>query len=284
MRSTHLLPLMSLLLGACDVTILEKEEDAREIIAEVYQRKLYLDEVLYMLHEGASPEDSILLVNAYTQRWVRDQIMLHQAEKSIPSDLNVEKMVQEYRSSLILNNYESILIESMLDSIIRESELIDFYEANKEQYLLEKPIARFHFLKAPKAEPQINRIISWWNNRSATNLKRLRRYVREHNWVHVLEDSVWMSLDEIVHMAAPSVTSARTLTPGKEIRYQDGDYHYFLEIIDVKSTLEVAPLAYIRDQAVRAILHRRKFLLIDHVKDSLYEMEIRSPHVIIHTR
>jgi hypothetical protein len=279
-----LLSLLCMLLSGCALSSTDGEEESREIIAEVYQRKLYLDELLYMLHEHATPEDSVLLINAYTQRWVRDQIMLHKAEQSIPTDLNVEKLVQDYRASLVLDNYERMLIETMLDSAIRERELIDFYEANKEQYLLENPIARFHFLKMPRKGPQIERVFTWWNNRNQSNIKRLRRYAREHNLPHVLEDSLWMPLEDIVAMATPSVTSVRTLTPGKEIRYQDADYHYLLEVIEVKSTLEVAPLSYIRDQAVRAILHRRKFLLLDQVKDSLYEKEIRSPSVKVYTR
>ena len=68
-----------------------------------------------MIYDGVSPEDSTLIINAYVERWVREQLLMQKAEENIPKDLNLNKLVNDYRESLILNNYERLLIESLLE-------------------------------------------------------------------------------------------------------------------------------------------------------------------------
>lgn len=102
------------------------------------------------------------------------------AEQNIPVNLNVDKLVEDYRSSLILNNYERLLMESQLDSTISDQDLIQFYEANKEQYILEKPIARIVFVKLRPDSPNQQQALAWWNDLEKENLRRLRSYADRH--------------------------------------------------------------------------------------------------------
>ncbi|MCO6485183.1 MAG: hypothetical protein J5I41_05330 [Saprospiraceae bacterium] len=268
---------------ACERTGLVTEpEDV--LLAEVFQKKLYLGDVRNMLHEDASPQDSTRIVNAYVARWVRDQLLLAKAEENVPKDLNIDKLVADYRASLVLHLYERRLMETQLDSSVNEAELIDFYEANKEQYLLEKPIARILFLKLRADSPNLRQALGWWNQPSDDNMRKLRHYARRHAAEALLQDTVWMRLDEIVQLVSPKVINESSLEPGKEVRYQDGDYHYLLKVEEARSTLEVAPMAYIRDQATRAILLQRQVALLESVKDRLFEAEIRKNNVKIHTQ
>lgn len=269
---------------SCDRTEPLSSSSEDILLAEVHNRKLYLDEVRNMLHEDLEPADSVRMLQAYVARWVREQLLLAKAEENIPRDLNVDKLVQDYRSSLVLNLYERRLMETQLDSAVTDRELLDWYEANKEQYLLEKPIAHIQFVRLRADSPNLQQAMTWWNKPSPENFRKLENYANRHGGVALLQDSLWKGLDEIVQLVSPKVINENSLRPGKEVRYDDGDYHYLLKVQDARSTLEVAPMAYIRDQATRAILLQRQIALIDSVKERLFEVELRKNNVKIHTR
>lgn len=254
------------------------------LLAEVFERKLYLGDVKSLLYEGVTSQDSVLIVSAYVERWVRDQLLMQKAEENIPDDLNINELVNDYRESLILNNYERLLMETQLDSSISETELATFYEANKDQYHLEKPIANILFLQIHDDRPKLDHALTWWDDPTPENLKKLTRYASQYADRYILADSTWMPHEEIEQMLPPGILSQGSIRVGKEIRFKDQDVDYLLKIRDIRSTLEIAPLAYIRDQATRAILHRRQIDLINQVKDQLYELEIRKNNVKVYTR
>lgn len=276
---------LGLLVGLAGCDRKEGRDQADDILlAEVYDRKLYLEEVRNMIHEDMDHADSVRVLQAYVARWVRDQLLLAKAEENVPRDINLEKLVQDYRSSLVLNLYERRLMETQLDSAVSEQELLSWYEANKEQYLLEKPIVLIQFVRLRADSPNLQQALSWWNNPTKDHLGKLEHYANRHGGVALLQDSLWKGQDEIIQLVSPAVINENSLRPGKEVRYDDGDFHYLLKVLDTRSTLEVAPMAYIRDQATRAIMLQRQIALIDSVKEKLFEMELRKNNVRIHTR
>lgn len=277
------IPTCFLLMTACSSWEGSGHEDDL-LLAEVFERKLFLSDMESLLYDGVTAQDSVLIVNAYVERWVRDQLLMQRAEENIPDDLNINALVEDYRESLILNNYERLLMETQLDSTITESEMASFYEANKDQYHLEKPIANILFLQVQDDRPKLDHALTWWNDPTPENLKKLTRYATQYADRFILADSTWLPHEEIEQMLPPGVISKGSIQIGKEIRFKDQDVNYLLKVRDIRSTLEIAPLAYIRDQATRAILHRRQIDLINQVKDQLYELEIRKNNVKVYTR
>lgn len=270
------------LLAGCDHREGRKADDI--LLAEAGSRELWLSDVAHMVHESATPQDSALTIRAYVEHWVREQLLMAKAEENVPPDLDLDRLVEDYRSSLIRNNYERRLLETRLDSSVSEQELIAFYEENQEQYLLEKPIARFHFLKVRQDNPSMQEVDRWWNKADRTSMENLRAFSTRHAVASSLDDSLWLDLGAIAEMAWPAVSNPGSLAAGREVRYQDPDHRYWLRVLEVKASLEVAPLAYIREQATRAILHRRQVELIERTKEQLYQIAIRKNQVKIHAR
>jgi hypothetical protein len=115
-----------------------KEGD--QLLAKVYNKTLYRSELDGIVPEGSTPNDSILMVTAYAQRWVRDQLLMYEAERNIPKDLNIDQLVRDYRASLVRYNYEEQIISERLDSTVSETELREYYESNTDQFQLESTI------------------------------------------------------------------------------------------------------------------------------------------------
>ena len=70
---------------------------SNKLLASVYNRSLYLTDIEGMFPENATKQDSQQVINAYVDRWIRDNIIMAEAERNVPKDLNIDELLQKYR-------------------------------------------------------------------------------------------------------------------------------------------------------------------------------------------
>jgi hypothetical protein len=273
MRIAALLALAALL--SCFRT---QDNGPDKALARVYNKTLYLSELEGMFPEGM---DSSLVINAYVERWIRETLLLNEAERNIPSDLNIDRLVRDYRASLVRHSYEQFLVEQLLDSVVTREELESFYENNKEQYQLETPIMRCHFLKVPLPVYKSDDLRRWWNSDKPEDNARLIRYASEFAQLHHLEDSTWHKLEGIAAELPAGILSADNLGSKREITLRDDQFEYYLRILEIKNSRDIAPFSYVEHQARRLILSGRMDKLIEEKKNDMYELEFRKGNIEI---
>lgn len=263
-------------LSACSKQQAEKTGDIP--LARVFNKTLYLSDM-----EGMFPPDadSALIINSYIERWIREALLLHEAERNIPSDLNIDKLVRDYRASLVRHSYEQFLVEQLLDSTVTQQELQAFYENNKEQYQLETPIMRCFFIKMPRPVYQIDELRRLWNSERPEDYAGLVKYCSEFAESHLLEDSTWHKVEDIAAELPAGLLSADNPGGKREITLRDDQYEYFLRILELKNRQEIAPFSYIEEQARRFILRSRIDKLLEEKKNDMYDIEIRKGNVEI---
>ncbi len=255
-----------------------KKAQSDRLLARVFNRTLYLSELDGMFPKG---EDSSLVINAYIERWIREALLLHEAERNIPSDLNIDKLVRDYRASLVRHSYEQVLVERYLDSIVTKEELEAFYENNKEQYQLETPIMRCFFIKVPQPVYRSDELRRLWNSNKPEDYQKLVQYCSEFAEAHLLEDSTWHKVEDIAAELPPGILSPDNPGSKKEITLRDDKYEYYLRILELKNRKEIAPFNYIENQARRFILRSRIDKLLEEKKRDMYEIELRKGNVEI---
>ncbi len=255
----------------------ENKEDVA--LAKVFNKTLYLSEMDGMIPQGASSEDSVLIINGYVERWIRETLLLHEAERNIPSDLNIDKLVRDYRASLIRNNYEQILMEEMLDSTITQAELTEFYENNKQQYQLETPIIRCYFIKVPLPVPEEDQLQHNWNSRKPEDFAKLVAYSNQYASAHMLADSAWTKVEELANELPAGTLNSSNLNSRREFIQKDDRFQYYFRLLEMKNRQEIAPLAYIEDQARKVILRKRKIQLLEQIKEDMYNREMRRDNI-----
>lgn len=272
---------LMLLLGLTACSSGEPNPENR-LLAKVNNKTLYLSDMDGMFPPGTRPEDSTLIIDAFTQRWIREAVLLDEAERNIPSDLNIDKLVRDYRASLIKHNYEKILVEELLDSTIAEAELKEFYEKNKEQYQLETPIVRCFFIKVPLPVPKQDELRSIWNDKDPARLKDLVAYCSQYAVAHLLEDSTWYDMEDIAVELPPGTLTPSNIDSKREFTQQDNEFQYFFRLFELKNRKDIAPLSYIEDQARKVILHKRKLELLKSTRETMLEREMRRKNVEIY--
>lgn len=279
MRWTLIVFLFALLLS-CQSSETQDPSGAR-VLARVQSKTLYLSDLEGMIPTATSAEDSAQIIRAYVERWVRDAVMMLEAEKNVPKDLNIDKLVRDYRASLIMHNYEKILVEELLDSTVTGRELRDFYDQNKDQFSLDEDIVRCHFLKISKSAPDLKKVQGWWKSDKSADQLQLRDYAANYAAIRLMEDSSWYNLGVLSIEWPGGLTAGQLPAPGQTISKSDKDFVYYFRLLELVRKNGQPPLGYVADQAKKVILHKRKMQLLSETKERIYEKALRQKEVEI---
>jgi DNA-binding transcriptional ArsR family regulator len=266
------------LLMSCDWW---QQHEKGELLAEVYDNKLYVADIQPFLPQDATEEDSLLFISTYVERWAKEAIMLHEAEKNWSEEINIDALVENYRASLIRQHYEEQLIENELIKKIDEEELREFYEKNKAQYELEAPIVRALLIKLPRSVGKPSEFNRWWDNAQSdsSSFNQLKAFVQLHSEEVYLSDSIWYDLKEINTILPEGSITEDNVRTKREFTQRDDDYEYFYRNLEVINKRAIAPFEYIEAQASRFILQQRKNELLQERRKELYETETNNGRI-----
>jgi len=268
--------LLLLMMMACYGTDADADDP---VLARVHQKTLRLSELDGMFPIDATAEDSLLIKNAFVRRWSREAVLEWEAERNLPPDMNIDRLVRDYRASLVSSHYEEVLVSMRLDSTISREELEAYYENSKSQYLLERPIVRCLFIRVPYPTPEEDRLQQLWNNGKITDTVALKNYCERLSEVSLLDPDPWYSLDDIAQQLPDGTLTAANVNSKREFSQQDGSFRYYFKLVELKPRLEIAPLSYVEEQARKVILHSRKREVIDQAREEIFERELRRNNI-----
>lgn len=128
MKKVEIGLMMILTLASCQNS---RNGNGDKIVATVYDKILYQSDLQDVLYEGISFNDSLVRTKAFIDKWIRRQLLIHQAENTIDkSELDFSRQMEDYRNSLIIYKYESMLVEQNLDTVISEEEIEKYLKDN----------------------------------------------------------------------------------------------------------------------------------------------------------
>lgn len=131
-----------------------------EVVAQVGQDKLYRSDIDKVVPKDMSEEDSIRVTKQYIRSWASDRVFLEIAEQQLSKeerDVTVE--LEEYRKSLLKYRYEQLYVNERLDTSVTYENVEEYYLANKEKFILERPIVKARFLNIAADSPSLKPIM-----------------------------------------------------------------------------------------------------------------------------
>lgn len=269
---------VALLVVACQPSSNNKNPNNRAL-ARVYNKTLYLADLEGMIPAETSSEDSAMIINAYVERWVRDAALMYEAERNVPKDLNIDKLVRDYRASLIKHSYEKILIEQLLDSTVTAAQLDEYYQSNKEQFPLETDIVRCRFVKLPRNAPDIPQFEKWWKSDKLEDFQMMVSYSNDHAVTKILDDSLWVGISDVAAVWPGNAAELANVQPGKTLNRRDDNFLYYFQLNQLMRAKELAPIGYVDDQLKKVILHQRKMKFLDETRENIYQDALRRNQV-----
>jgi len=268
-RFLTFLILAFLFLTSCDNF---KNSEKEKPIARVYDLYLYPSDLKRRIPEGISTEDSIRVIRRVIDSWVKEKLLLKRAEQYLSGEQkDVEKQVEEYRSSLLTFKYKQKLLSQNLDTVISEQDLKSYYDSNSSNYILVDDVVKVSYIKLPFDAPRLNDVKRWYKSDLPEDLDNLEKYCVQHASNYLINGDKWFTFINLIS-STPLQTNdpIKYLNANKYIEVADSSFYYFIHIIDRVKEGEISPLDLVRDDIRSVILNKRKITFIEDLENSIY--------------
>ncbi|WP_296383209.1 peptidyl-prolyl cis-trans isomerase [Winogradskyella sp.] len=276
MKQTLYILILCLLCTNCDFF---KKTDNRKPIARVNDSYLYKEDVEDVVPEGASKEDSILMVNAYVNRWARQLLLMDGALVNLSEDKQNEfsKLVDQYKSDLYTKAYLEGLVKKNIDTIVKADEAKIFYEANKESFKLNDDLLQFRYVSLPLNPIDLDTIKVRFK-RFETKDKNYLDSISVQFKSYSLNDSIWIKYSQVAEKI--SVVSFENknqlLKKTNFLQLKDSLNLYLMQVNDVRLQNDYAPLEYVNTSIEQIVINKRKLELIKQLKNDITKDAIKN--------
>ncbi|MCD8072075.1 MAG: hypothetical protein LUE10_02665 [Alistipes sp.] len=146
-----------LITGLCTVSCNRTGSiDQERVVAKVGDKKLYESELYSIFPSGVAPEDSASLAQSYVDMWIKKQLKVREAENLFRgSTQEIDRLVEEYRNSLLTHRLEQYYVDTRLDSLYDLSSIEQYYREHQGEFLLDRPIVKGSVVRVPGSYRQM---------------------------------------------------------------------------------------------------------------------------------
>lgn len=249
------------------------DDPQEKLVVQVGPDQLTEKEYRSNLIHGDTKEDSIAFAKKIIDNWVLETLLYQEAlTKLEPSEIDVDKQVNEYKKQLINYIYETKLIENNLDTVVSYEEIQDYYNLNIENFVLKDNIVKVNYFKVPIQSKEIPKIKRLVYSTAEKDKQQLEELCVQNAESYFLNDSLWLLLDDIKRdipqMKGPLEYN---VVKGRIIEFGDAEAYYYLKIKDVKIKNSASPIAFEKVNIKTFIVNARKIKLIQSYKQQLLE-------------
>jgi hypothetical protein len=268
-----IIPAFTLLTMLMACSLLPGKEKKGNAIARVYEKYLYSEELNGLIPSGTSSKDSIEISRTYINNWIRQELLLHQAESNLNSEqMDFEKQVEQYRNSLIIFQYESELVRQKLDTIVSMQEIEEYYKKNEANFQLHENILRTVYLSVSKSSTFTSRFRQLIRSNKEADRDKLTELCQQEAAEFHLDDQTWLSFSEFAAKIPLSVSDQQEfLSKNPYFEVQDSSFRYLVSIKEYKIKESVSPLSFEAGNIRAILLNKRKSEMLTRMEEDLYK-------------
>jgi len=257
---------------ACKRSFNIKDSNA---LVKIGNKILYKNTLEDNIPAGLSSEDSTIAAEHFIRSWINEVLLYNIALKNLNDKEHIDRMVDDYRRSLLIYQYEEQLVNEKLSNAIDERLLLDYYNQNKDKLPLERPLVKGLFLKVPVTAPQLNDIRTWYKSTTSASRENLEKYCSNNTATFNYFADKWTDFyDVISNFPKDQVGKDDLSVQKKTIEKQDDNFFYFLNITDCLQQGDNIPYEYAKPTIREILVNQRKLDFLKKTEDDLYQRAI----------
>ena len=262
------------LLSSCRDSVNGGEES--EPVVRVGDEVLTRSDLSQVLPEGIEGEDSAVMAEDYVNRWVQNKLFLRQAENNLTEEeKDVSQMLDEYRTSLLVNIYQQKILEQKYSPLLSNEEIKTYYQDMQDNFTLQENILQGFLLKIPLDAPRQSEVRRWCRSGDAEHLVDLESYSAKHAKVFDQFVDEWIPFQRInANLPEPVQNEERFLRYNQYYETTDDEYRYFLMVNDYMTVGNQAPLSYVEDRIRAILLNKKRGEFLNSLGQDLYNEAI----------
>lgn len=258
----------------CMFTACQKqyEHNGKTPLVEVDGHFLYREDLALAQPVGLSEDDSVVFAENYIRNWIEDILLYEKADRNIPDNEKIDRLVEHYRRALIMHSYQQNLIEQKLSGQIAEEEIKDFYDRNKTLFVLDKPLIKGLFIKVPLKEPGVNDVRRWYKKNTPENVEKLEKFSLKGTVDYVYFYDRWMRASDMIDRIPLTVPEPESyLDKHRRIEVKDKHFWYFLNVEEYLGAGQEKPLDFARTEIKEILMNLKQVDFMRKIKTDLYK-------------
>ena len=258
-----------ILLNSCS----KKTQDIKgKPLLEVEGKFLYPDEIRLVIPPNANDTDSTEMANSYIQKWVTDVLMYENAKRNVTNKSEIEELVENYRKSLTIHQYQQKMIEQRLPKEPSEEDLKAFYTEYSDQLKLKENIVKGLLLIVPQNAPKISNVRAWVQSANSKSLESIEKYSIQNAISYDYFGDKWLEFNEILKKVPLKIEDASSfVSSNRFIETSDSTHHYFLRIESYRTIGQIEPFEMAQKRITVILLNKQKADFISKFETELYK-------------
>jgi hypothetical protein len=255
-----------------------------DVLVRVYDKYLYVSELEGLVPRGTSVHDSLTMVRRFIQNWVDRELIIKKAEENLPDEYkDFSSKLEEYRNSLVIFEYEKMLIRQDLDTNISFEAVSEYYDQHKNNFLLKDDILNMQYLVLHQDSPAIKKFRQYIRSEIPEEKDSLALYSSMYAESFSLSEDYWIDLDQMMETVPVPTYSFRDFNTNRRyLEVRDSVFIYMIYVKDYKPTDSVPPVYFLEDELRKMILNKRKNDLIKNMRHTVLEDAIQHNQVEIY--
>lgn len=280
-KFTWLFCALLIIAGACN------KSGGKNAVAKVGEKVLTWEELRSIIPDDTSPQDSMMLAERYIQEWVKQEVVLAQAETNLSDDQkNVDELIENYRKSLIIYTYEQELVKQRLDTNVKEEEIEKYYYDNLQNFQLRDYIVKVKYCAIASDNRQIKTLKKLFFSNEPQDLVKLEKFCVDNGASYFFDEDKWMLWDDFMQLQQVPLNVGDKdafLKRNKNIEFEKDNNLYLLSVVDYQVSGSQSPLSFERDKIRDMIINNRKQQLLASMREFTYTQAVQNGQVAIYT-
>lgn len=255
----------------------------KRVVASVDDRDLLLKDILLNMPEGLTGVDSATFVRMYTDNWVLNQLKLQRAKEVLTSHKDIERLVDDYRQSLIMRQLDQYYVDLNLDTDITERQIAAHYRLHSSQFKLDHDKVRGVVVRASEEFRNGAALSDAMRSASSGNLDELSAFVEKHSLQISDLSASWVTYSDFLsHLPTVRTRSYdNLLQKGKVQNMKSDDVVFYFVITDIARKGSIAPLESVEDDIRRMLYSERRLQIVRNYEEELKREAVSENRVVI---
>ena len=258
-----------LLLSVAALSSCSRGDEHPAGIAGVGDKILTADLIAAAIPPGLSKGDSARWADNFIDQWIINELLNEVATKNITNLDEIDRLTEEYRRNLIIDEYRRLKLEQDTSLAITRAQIEDFYANFGGEMRLKEPMVRGIFIAISSSSPKLAGIRRWHVSTKEEDIEKLEKVGLTEAVNYEYFRDRWTPVSTIAgRFPAPAPQVNRK---GQHIEARDSTTVYLFSVSDYLPAGASMPLS-IAEPEIRSRLEAARKTQIDaRLKQQLYE-------------
>ena len=252
-------------------------DDEDVLVARAGNRVLTWEELQSVIPDNSTIEDSAMLAESYINNWVKEQLIISEAENNLTDEKQkFDDLIENYRKSLLTYAYEQEFVNKWLDTTVSSSEIEQYYNNNINNFQLKDFIVKVKYCAINSDNKQLRNLKKFFLSSEPGDLVKWQQLCVEEGASYYFNEENWMLFDEFLKQVPLKVYDIEAfLRKNKNIEFEKDNNLYLITITNYQLSGSISPLSFEKQKIRDLILNKRKLDLISQMREEIYNTALK---------